>query len=83
MFLTTVVILYEFLKVFQKTYGFSSGEPRGTGGKIDRMERVQYHICFRTLNARRMFREKQHYRPRRRNVSQQNCKYMYQHNINI
>ena len=53
-----VMILYEFVKVtFQKICVFSLGEPRGTGCKSGRLQRVQYHIGIRTLNARRMFRE--------------------------
>ena len=34
-----------------------TGEPRGTEGKVTRVERVLFHIEVRTLYARRMFRE--------------------------
>ena len=56
--------LYEvFLKVvFQKTRVFSAGGRHGTDRKSDRKSDRQieysYHIQVRTLNARRMFREK-------------------------
>ena len=35
-----------------------TGEPRNARGKVTRLERVLFHMEIRTLNARRMFREK-------------------------
>ena len=53
--------LYEvFLKVgFQKTQVFSAGGRHGTECNRARQIEFSYHIEVRTLNARRMFREKQ------------------------
>ena len=52
--------LYEvFLIVaFQKARFFSAGGHHGTEGKRERQIEFSYHIEVRTLNARRMFREK-------------------------
>jgi hypothetical protein len=44
--------------VFQKARFFSAGGRHGTEGNSARQIEFSYHIEVRTLNARRMFREK-------------------------
>jgi hypothetical protein len=55
--------LYEvFLMVaFQKARVFSAGGRHGREGKSARQIEYSYHMEVRTLNARRMFREKQRF----------------------